>query len=104
MLPADPLRVEEKALPAAARQVLLQQMQHQPDNAAVLWLVCAHMAAYSSLPDQAVHRLGFGQQPRVFKWQQVPPASSHARVRGILSIAAGSGLGCLDLRARPEVY
>lgn len=97
------MAMEEKALPAAARQALLQQMQHQPSNAAGLWLTCAHFAAYNSLPDQVVHRLGFDQQPVVLKWQQVPPASCHARVRGVLSTAVGGGLGCLDLKTKPEV-
>lgn len=91
-------------MPAIARQALLHQMQQHPSNAAVLWLACAHLVAYNSLPDQAIHRLGFGQKAAVLTWQQAPPASCHARVRGLLVAAAGPGLGCLDLRTRPEVH
>lgn len=91
-------------MPAAARQALLQQVNQQPSNAAVLWLACACFVAYNSLPDQAVHTLGFGQQAAVLNWQQVPPASCHVRVRGLLAAAAGPGLGCLDLKSRPQVH
>ena len=97
------MNLEEKALPAAARQALLQQMRHQPSNAAVLWLACAHFVAYGGLPDSTVHRLGCSQQPVLLKWQQPPPASCHARVRGILSTAASNGLACLHLTTKPEV-
>ena len=55
-LPADALAMEERALGPAARQALLAQLHQQPGNAAVLWLACAHLAAYNTLPPQTVHR------------------------------------------------
>lgn len=53
---ADPLTVEERALASAARQALLQQTAKHPVSAAVLWLTCAHLAAYTTLPSQVIHR------------------------------------------------
>jgi hypothetical protein len=53
---ADPLQMGEHALGGAARQALLQQLQDQPANAAVLWVTCAHLAAYNTLPSQVIHR------------------------------------------------
>ena len=53
---ADPLKMAEHALGGAARQALLQQLQDQPANAAVLWVTCAHLAAYNTLPSQVIHR------------------------------------------------
>lgn len=55
-LGADPLILEERFLAGAARQAVLQQLHDQPVNAAVLWLTCAHLAAYNTLPLQVVHR------------------------------------------------
>lgn len=100
---ADALSMDKRTVPVDARQALLHQMQHQPASAAVLWLACVHLIAYNSLPDCTVHRLGHLQQPVVLKWQQVPPASCHARVRGVLATAAGTGLGCLGLTIKPQV-
>lgn len=99
----DPLAMEERALGPAARQALLAQLRQQPGNAAVLWLACAHLAAYNTLPPQTVHRLGCIQQPVVVDWQQAPPASLHSRVRSILATAASAGLACLDLKTTPQV-
>lgn len=48
--------MEERALALAARQALLQQTAKQPVTAAVLWLTCAHLAAYNTLPSQVIHR------------------------------------------------
>ena len=48
--------MEERALALAARQALLQQTAKQPGTAAVLWLTCAHLAAYNTLPSQIIHR------------------------------------------------
>ena len=48
--------MEERALALAARQALLQQTAKQPGTAAVLWLTCAHLAAYNTLPSQVIHR------------------------------------------------
>ena len=53
---ADPLTMEERALASAARQALLQQTARQPVPAAILWLTCAHLAAYNTLPSQVIHR------------------------------------------------
>ena len=53
---ADPLEVEEHALGGAARLAVLQQLQDQPVDAAVLWISCAHLAAYNVLPAQVIHR------------------------------------------------
>ena len=53
---ADALTMEERALAVAARQALLQQTAKQPVTAAVLWLTCVHLAAYNTLPSQAIHR------------------------------------------------
>lgn len=53
---ADPLTMEERALGGAARQALLQQLHDHPNNAAVLWLTCAHLAAYNTLPSPVIHR------------------------------------------------
>lgn len=53
---ADPLEVEEHALSSAARLAVLQQLQDQPVNAAVLWVSAAHLAAYNALPPQVIHR------------------------------------------------
>ncbi|KAL0033603.1 hypothetical protein WJX79_007018 [Trebouxia sp. C0005] len=99
----DPLKMAEHTLGGAARQALLQQLQDQPANAAVLWVTCAHLAAYNTLPSQVIHRLGFVQQPLVLSWQQAPPASTHSRVRSILTTAAAAGLGCLDLKTKCQV-
>ena len=47
--------------------------------------------------------MGFVQQPLVLNWQQAPPASTHSRVRSILTTAAAAGLGCLDLKTKCQV-
>lgn len=48
--------MEERALAPAARQALLQQTARYPVSTAVLWLTCAHLAAYNTLPSQVIHR------------------------------------------------
>ncbi len=45
------------------------------------------MAAWGHLPDRALHRLGIEPRPFVLEWPQIPPASSHALVRGALASA-----------------
>lgn len=56
LLTADPLTMEERALAPAARQALLHHTAKQPVTAAVLWLTCAHVAAYTTLPSHVIHR------------------------------------------------
>ena len=48
-------------------------------------------------PTPALHRLGFWKEPQALHWVPTPPASCHARVHGVLSAAASSGIACLHL-------
>eukprot|EP00891_Asterochloris_glomerata_P007163 jgi/Astpho2/7163/Aster-x0310 len=87
----------------AARAALLQAVQGHPTQACVLWLTCTHMLAFGVLPDRALHRLGHVQEPFVLKWQQLPTATSNARVRQTLAAALSPGCGCLSLQEIPMV-
>ena len=43
------------------------------------------------------------QEPFVLKWQQLPTATSNARVRQTLAAALSPGHGCLSLQEIPVV-
>ena len=40
----------------AGRRALLRLLHRRPTEAAVLWLACAHVAAWQRLPDNVVDR------------------------------------------------
>ena len=51
----------------------------------------------------AASRLGHMQEPFVLQWQQLPTATSNARVRQTLAAALSPGHGCLSLQEVPTV-
>ncbi|KAK9813138.1 hypothetical protein WJX72_009666 [[Myrmecia] bisecta] len=85
-------------LAAWCRHALLRMLHFHPSAASVLWTCCAHVLAWEALPDRAVHRLGYVQEPFVLQWPAAPSASKAARVTQLLLTASGNGLGCLALQ------
>ena len=48
----------EERLAPTAQAALLRGLHTHPTPLAVLWLACAHLAAYGRLPDGVLHRCG----------------------------------------------
>ena len=53
---AEALEADAKAVPAIGRRALLRVLHRRPAEAAVLWLTCAHVAAWQRLPDDILDR------------------------------------------------
>ena len=52
----DALVGDIKVVTPAARRALLRALQRRPAEAAVLWLSCAHVAAWQRVPDSVLDR------------------------------------------------
>ena len=95
---AEVAKLDDRQLAQGARQMLRAALQRCPQQAGVFWLTAAHLAAYGELPQAHIHRLGHLQKLEALDFATAPPSSVNARVHAVLSMACGSGPGCLDLR------
>lgn len=66
------LEADAKAVAATGRRALLRLLLRRPAEAAVLWVTCAHVAAWQRLPDDVLDR-----------WITLKASSARASVRAL---------------------